>query len=154
MNEFDSLRAVLNQKADAACGAIGLPVELMNEQFTPPQNVDGSALSYATFFYRTGGSKQCELGGNGSLEMTVGIFQFDILVPEYADLGPPGVMADQLRKSFNRKQWIVPPDGYVNTLTANVKTPFPKAQGGFFRIIVDGTIHFYHRDTNPQDFRS
>lgn len=149
MNEFDALRATLNAKAEAAANAAGLEIELPNEQFTPP-----AATTYATFFYRTGGSKQCELGANTSLEMTVGIFQFDVLVPEYQNIQPGTAAADILKKAWSRKQWDVPPDGYVNILVANVKTPFPKPILGYYRIIVDGTFHFYHRDPTAADFRS
>jgi hypothetical protein len=149
MNETDALMAVLNAKAEAVCIAQGLEVELMNEQFTPP-----AGQTYATFWYRVGGSKQAELGSNKTYEMTVGIFQFDLLVPEYGDLGPPRVQADQIKRVFNRKQWDVPPDGYVCTQVASVKTPFSKPQGGFFRFIIDGSFHYYHRDPAAPDFRS
>lgn len=149
MDEFDSLRAVLNQKAEAICVAQNLPVELMNEQFTPP-----AAAPYASFWFKTGGSRQAELGSNKSFELTVGILQFDLLVPEYQPLGPPGRQADEIKKAFNRKQWEVPPDGYVNIQVVSVKTPFPKPQNGWFRFCIDGAFHFYHRDPNAADFRS
>jgi hypothetical protein len=35
-----------------------------------------------------------------------------------------------------------------------VKTPFQKPQGGWFRFIIDGVFHYYHRDPNAPDFRS
>jgi hypothetical protein len=118
-------------------------------QFTPPV-----ADTYATFWYKTGGSKQAELGGNTSLELTVGIFQFDVLAPENGGDGPAIQVGDVIRKAFNRKEWLCPPDGYVKTLVANVKTPFAKPQGGFYRVIVDGVFYFYHRDPLAQDFRT
>lgn len=151
MNEFDALRAVLEQKAETAANAAGLAgkLELSNDQYTPPANE-----THANFWYRTGGSKQCELGSNKSLEMTVGIFQFEILVPEYQPTGPGSKSADVLKKAWNRKQWEVPPDGYVNIQVVSVKTPFAKPQGGYYRIYVEGDFHFYHRDPQAADFRS
>jgi hypothetical protein len=94
------------------------------------------------------------LAGNTGLEMTVGIFQFDLLVPEYQPLGPPSRIADAIKRAFNRKEWLVAPDGYVKTLVASVKTPFHKAQGGWYRFIIDGTFHYYHQDRSAPDFRS
>lgn len=149
MDAFDSLRAVLSQKAEAICIDQNLPLELPNEQFTPD-----NATAYASFWYKTGGSKQIELGSNKSQEMTVGLLQFDLLVPEYQPLGPPGRQADAIKRAFSRKQWEVPPDGYVCIQTVNVKTPFQKPQGGWFRFVIDGVFYFYHRDPNAPDFRS
>jgi hypothetical protein len=63
-----------------------------------------------------------------------------------ATSGRRRVQADQIKRVFNRKQWDVAPDGYVCTQVASVKTPFSKPQGGFFRFIIDGSFHYYHRD--------
>jgi hypothetical protein len=149
MDDSDALRAVLCQKAEAICVDQAIPVELPNEQFTPD-----AAQTYASFWYRVGGSKQAELGGNTGYEMTVGLLQFDLLVPEYQPLGPPSRIADAIKRAFNRKEWIVPPEGYVKTLVASVKTPFHKPQNGWYRFIIDATFHYYHRDPTAPDFRS
>ena len=151
MSEFDALRQTLSTKAIAAANSAGLDgkIELPNEQFTPP-----AGEIHACFWYRTGGSRQAELGPNTGLELTVGIFQFDILAPEHGGEGPAIQAAELIRKAFNRKEWLCPPDSYVKTLVANLKTPFQKPQGGFYRVIVDGTFHFYHRDPLAEDFRS
>lgn len=151
MDDFDALRRVMNSHAVSAAtvAGVGDAIELSNEDFTPPK-----AAPYASFWYKTGGSKQCELGANTSFEMTVGIFQFDILCPEDQGDGPAVRIGDTLKKQFSRKQWPVAPDGYVTILVANVKTPFLKAQNGYYRVVVDGTFHFYHRDPQAADFRS
>lgn len=152
MDEDNALRRVLNSKAVAAANAAELgadKLELPNEQFTAPKD-----QIYASFWFRTGGSKQCELGANTGLEMTVGIFQFDILAPENGGDGPAISLGNALKKQFSRKEWLVDPDGYVKTLVANVKTPFQKPQNGFYRVCVDGVFHFYHSDPNAADFRS
>ena len=147
---FDALRRTLNSKAVSAGNAAGLAgkLALPNETFTPPKGE-----VYGEFWFKTGGTKQVELGGNKSMEMTVGIFQFDIMAPENRGDGPATKIAELIRARFNRRQWVVDPVGYVNLLTANVKTPFAKPQNGFYRVIVDGTFHFFHKDPNAGDFR-
>jgi hypothetical protein len=147
MSEFDQLRKVLNSKAVAAANEAGIQVQLPNEAFDPPKRT-----IYGSFWFKTGGSKQIELGGGKSQELTVGIFQFDLLAPEKTSDGPATQLADMIRRRFNRKEWLVAPNGYVKLLVANVKTPFQGAVDGFYRCCVDGTFHFYHRDPNPLAF--
>lgn len=151
MSSFDGLRRVLNSKAVAAANAAGLEgrLQLPNEEFTPPKG-----QVYAEFWFKTGGTRQAELGSNKSEEMTVGIYEFNILAPENQGDGPALKIGDLLRPYFNRKEWLVPPYGYVKLLTANVKTPFSGAQNGYYRVCLDGAFHFYHRDPNAPDFRS
>lgn len=151
MSIFDSMRRVLDSKALAAATEAGLAanIQLMNEE-----TVKNKRTVHAEFWYRTGGSKQCELGPNTSLEMTVGIFQFTIYSPENVGNGAGTKAADMIRARFNRKQWIVEPYGYINTQVANVKNPMSGAINGQFVTIVDGEFYYYHRDPDAQDFRS
>jgi len=148
---FDDLRRVLNSKAVAAANAIGLgaKIKLPNESYTPPK-----ATSHCEFFFKTGGSKQAELGGGKAFEITVGIYEFNILVPENTADGPATQLAGQVRRMFNRKEWLVGAEGYVKLMVANVKTPFNGPINGYYRVCVDGVLHFYHRDPNPLPFNA
>lgn len=150
MSIFNALRRVLDTKALAAATEAGLAgkIQLMNEE-----TVKDKRVVHAEFWFRTGGSKQCELGPNTSLEMTVGIFQFTVYSPENVGSGSGVIAADVLRSRFNRKQWPVEPYGYINTQVANVKTPVSGPVGGQFVTIVDGTFYYYHRDPDAGDFR-
>lgn len=148
MSSFNGLRRVLESKAVAAATAAGIPIQLGNEEFDHQKK-----LIYSEFWYKTGGTRQAELGSNKSEEMTVGIYEFNILAPENKGSGPALDIADRLRPFFNRKEWLVEPYGYVKMLVANVKTPFSGAQNGFYRVCVEGTFHFYHRDPNAPHFR-
>lgn len=151
MNPFDSLRRVLTTKALSAANAAGLAgrIEMPNAEFKKPGNKE----MYASFWYKTGGSRQAELGGRSGFELTVGIYQFDILIPEKTGDGPGLRAADYIRARFNRREWLVEPDGYLKMLVSNVKTPFDGAQNGYWRVIVDGTFHYYYRDPDADDFR-
>lgn len=150
MSIFDSLRRVLDGKALQAANIAGLAgnIQLMNEE-----TVKNKRTVHAEFWYRTGGSRQEELGPNTSLEMTVGIFQFTVYSPENVGNGAGTQAADLLRSRFNRKEWLVEPYGYVKTLVANVKNPVSGPVDGQFVTIVDGTFYYYHRDPNAGNFR-
>lgn len=151
MDPFDSLRRVLNGKAISAANAAGLAgkLELPNTNFVKPPKKE----MYASFWYKTGGSRQAELGGRRGFELTVGIYQFDIYVPEHTGDGPGMRAGDYLRARFNRREWPIEPDGYLKMLVSNVKTPFNGAQAGYWRVVVDGSFHYYHRDPDADGFR-
>ena len=158
MDPFNSLRRVLDTAALQAAlkgGVDGARVELMNEPFTKPPVRKGSekAAIYVSFWYRTGGTRQAELGGRRGYEMTVGIYQFDIMVPEAIGTGPGVTIGDAIRRAMNRREKEVAPDGHLKLLMSNVKTPFTGAKNGYFQVICDGTFHFYHRDPNASGFR-
>jgi hypothetical protein len=151
MDPFNSLRRVLNTRAVQAAAAAGLPAdkfELPNEDFVTPKG-----QIYGGFWHRIGGSRQAELGGRRGFEMSVGIYQFDILVPENKGDGPGLAIADKIRRNFNRREMVVEPDGHLKLLVANVKTPFSGPQNGFWRVIVDGEFHYYYKDPQADGFR-
>lgn len=156
MDAFNSLRRVLNSKAlqAAARADLGDRIELPNETFTKPPVKKGQEKAgiYVSFWYKTGGSRQAELGGRKGYEMTVGLYQFDVMVPENIGDGPGLSVADIIRKSMNRREYEVAPDGHLKLLVANVKTPFSGPKNGYYQVVVDGTFHFYHRDPTANGF--
>lgn len=150
MNPTDQLRRILVAKAIAAANAAGLEGKLKtpNNDFTPPK-----ADAWANFWFKTGGSKQMELGGPMAFERTVGLVQFDVLVPEKSGDGQIARISDMLRARFNRKQWLIPPDGVVKMDVASVKTPFgTDAKDGWYRYCVDATFNYDYRDPNALPF--
>jgi hypothetical protein len=152
MNPTDELRRVLESKAVAAANAMGLAgkLDIGNSDFTPPQRD-----VWASFWFKTGGTKQIELGANGSMERTVGLVQFDVLAPEHTGSGDIARLSDGLRRYFNRKLWPVAPNGNVRLDVASVKTPFgTQARGGWFRYIVDVTFNYDYRDPDAQPFNA
>lgn len=158
MDPFNSLRRVLDKAAVQAClkaGVDGARVELMNEPFKAPSISRGREKEaiYVSFWFRTGGSRQAELGGRRGFEMTVGIYQFDVMVPEAIGSGPGITIADAIRREMNRREKLVEPDGHLKLLVSNVKTPFTGPKQGYFQVICDGALHFYHRDPNATGFR-
>lgn len=148
MSDFNGLRRVLNKKAVLAANTAGITIQLPNEELALPKG-----QVYTGFWHKSGGSRQAECGANTGLEMTVGIFQFDIMSPENQGDGPALAAADLIRPVFNRKEWLVEPNGYVKILVANVKTPFSGPIDGHYRVIVDGTYHYYYSNPNAPDFR-
>lgn len=156
MDAFNSLRRVLNSKALQAATRADMAdrIELPNETFTKPEVKKGQekAAIYMSFWYKTGGSRQAELGGRKGYEMSVGIYQFDIMVPENIGDGPGLAIGDIVRRVMNRREMEVAPDGHLKLLVSNVKTPFNGPKGGYYQIVVDGTFHFYHRDPNADGF--
>lgn len=157
MDPFNSLRRVLNSRAvQAAVRAnMGDRIELPNETFTKPAVKKGQEKDaiYMSFWYKTGGSRQAELGGRKGFEMTVGVYQFDVMVPENIGDGPGLAVGDIVRRSMNRREMEVAPDGYLKLLVSNVKTPFDGPKNGYYQVVVDGVFHFYHRDPNADGFR-
>jgi hypothetical protein len=150
MSVTDQLRRILEGKAIAAANAAGLAgkLKLPNNDFTPPK-----AEPWSNFWFKTGGSKQMELGGAQAFERTVGLIQFDVVVPEKSGDGEIARIADMLRSRFNRKQWLVPPYGVVKMDVASVKTPFgTEAQGGWYRYCVDATFNYDYRDPDALPF--
>lgn len=146
----DLLRRVLEGKAVAAGNAAGLAgaLQLPNADFTAPK-----AAPWASFWFKTGGSRQMELGGPKAFERTVGLIQFDVMVPEKTGSGAVSRYADALRLRFDRKQWLVPPIGNVRMDVASVKTPFgTTAQNGWYRYIVDATFCYDYSDPDALPF--
>lgn len=150
MDPTDQLRRILEAKAIAAANAAGLAgkLKLPNGDWTPPR-----AEAWANFWFKTGGSKQMELGGATAGERTVGLIQFDVLVPEKTGDGAISRIANTLRTRFNRKQWLVPPYGVVKMDVASVKTPFgTDAKDGWYRYCVDATFNYDYRDPDALPF--
>ncbi len=141
MSEFDSLRQILNGKALMACQNLGVALILPNENITPPDDE-----VYVQFWFKTGGTKQIELGRAAAWELTVGIYQFEVYAPEKQGDGPATQIADALRKMFNRKEWEVAPWGVVKITKSNVCTPFAGVQGNKYLVISDGAFQYYHHD--------
>ncbi len=142
MLEHDALRKVLFGKAIDAVTANGnFPCQIGNEAFVPPN--DGSL--YGEFWFRTVDSEQLELGGPTGYERAPGILQFTLYAPEKDGDGPILKLAGALKKSFNRKQWLVDPDGYVTLRPASVKE-MPGVRGGTKVVIVDCHFDFFYHD--------
>lgn len=144
MLETDSLRKVLYAKAILATNSISMPCQIGSEPFTPPTD----DTVYGNFWFRPGLTKIMDLGGRGSYECTPGLIQFTLFAPEKSGDGPIMKTADQLKRMFNRQQWPVPPDGYVNMHVFGVSI-MPGNPNGNRTVVVDGSYDFYHRDPNP-----
>lgn len=142
----DSLRKVLYQKAITSVTALNLPCQIGSEPFNPP--TDGSI--YGGFWFIPASPKQMELGGRGSYECTPGLIQFSLFAAEKVGDGPIMRIADQLRAMWNRQQWQVPPDGYVNLHVFGVSV-IPGNPSGNRMVVVDGSYDFYYRDPNPNN---
>lgn len=141
---FSELRSALVQRALSAANQSGLVgvCSMPNAPFTAPAK--GSI--YADFWYRLGESRKAELGGRAGFKLTVGIYQFDIMVPEAKGDGPGIAIGDRLVPFFDQREMVVGENGYLKLLTANLKTPFNKPANGYWQVIVDGTLHYYYRD--------
>jgi hypothetical protein len=141
MLEHDALRKVLFTQAIAAVTANGnFPCQIGNEAFVPPD-----AALYGEFWFRTTDSEQLELGSPTGYERTPGLLQFTLYAPEKDGDGPVLKLAGGLKKAFNRKQWIVAPDGYVTLRPASVKE-MPGIRNGKKVVIVDCHFDFFHHD--------
>jgi len=159
-NEFDTLRKVLVGRAIAVATELGMSDDIQVPNGPPPMSAlpdsDAStAPPWINFWYKLGPNSQlAELGGPKALEITPGILQFDILVPEKTGDGAAITLANRIKKKINRKQWLIPPDGYVTLQPAGIVTNLP-AKSGWYRVCVDCTFYFYHRDPDAdplQDF--
>lgn len=144
MLETDSLRKVLFQKAITSVNNLNLKCKIGNETFVVP--ADGSI--YGEFWFRTGKSKQSELGSKRSLECTPGIMQFTLYAPENAGDGPVLKLGDQLKNLWNRQKWTIAPDGWVTFEVVGCEM-LPGIINGHKVVVVDGGFDFYHRNTNP-----
>lgn len=148
--EFDDLRAVLTQKAANVASAIGVEIQMPNAPFTEP-----TGEVWLNFWYKLGKTDQAELGGPAALEVTVGLMQFDVLYPEETGDGEAMRIASQVRRSINRKQWLVGSHSYVTLDAADLVTDLPSSKAGWARMCVDATFLFHHRnpDADPlQEF--
>lgn len=147
--EFDTLRAVLAQKALTIATNLGYPIKMPNAPFDDP-----SGTPWVSYWMKLGHTGQAELGGPAALEITVGLLQFDVLVPEMTGDGLAITIANQIKKKINRKEWLIPPDGYVKLEAAAITNDLP-TKSGWYRVCVDTTFLFYHRDPDAdplQDF--
>lgn len=143
MLEHDSLRKVLQQQAINAAASISLKCKIGEEAFNPP--TDGTP--YAEFWWKTGTSEQMELGPRTGYECAPGLLQFTIFAPEKSGDGPALKVAGPLKHWFDRQQWLVDPDGYVNLEAASVK-PINGLRNGHHVVIVDAAFDFYYRNPN------
>ena len=143
MLETDSLRKVLQTKALLAASTLSLPLKLGEESFAVP-----SGQVWGEFWFRMGTGIQMELGTRSSYEKTPGLMQFSLYAPEKSGDGPVLKIADQLKNMWNRTQFTVAPDGYVNFHVIGVDE-LPGIRNGFKVVIVDGSFDFFHRNPNP-----
>lgn len=146
MFEHDALRVVLQTKAQEISSLLDLPMQIGDEAFVQPKGTP-----WAEFWFRTGTTKQRELGGPGSLELTPGILQFTIYAPQNTGDGPPLRLAGAIKKALNRRQWRVPPDGYVTLDPVGVEQ-VPGIQKGFKVCVVDCSFDFHHSDPDAPPF--
>jgi hypothetical protein len=142
MLDFDMLRQTLYGQAIQAVVQNGnFKCRIGDEPFVAP--TDGSI--YGEFWFKAGTTKQMELGPRTGFECTPGVLQFTLYAPEKTGEGPVLRLADALKKAFNRKQWVVPPDGYVTIDPMSVQ-PLPNIKQGHKVVIIDASFDFYHRD--------
>lgn len=145
-NEFDDLRALLSQKALTFAGNVALPIKMPNAPFDDPA---GPWLEYGMKLGKTG---QAELGGPAALEITVGIIQFDVIVPEMTGDGVAMSAANQIKKKINRKEWLVGSTSYVKLDAAEITNGLP-TKAGWYRVCVDATFLFFHRDPDADPLK-
>lgn len=143
MIEHDMLRQVLEQQAIAAAApsAANLTLCFDNSEFVQPQ--DGS--QWSEFWISTGATMPAEITGPRGLEKTSGLLQFTLKAPEAQGNGAIIKAAGILKRAFNRKQFVVPPDGYVTLDPFSIET-HGKPMNGFFNVVGWSTFWFHHRD--------
>ncbi len=146
-NEFDDLRGVLTGRAKAIAFDLGYPIQLPNAPFVEP-----SGSPWLNFWYKLNKPMMAELGGPKALEVSVGVLQFDILVPEETGDGLVLRIANQIKKKINRKQYLVGSYSYVNLDPAGIEVGLP-TKSGWYRNCVDATFLFHHRDPDAEAFR-
>ncbi|AFO71744.1 hypothetical protein phiCbK_228 [Caulobacter phage phiCbK] len=146
MLEHDMLRQVLEQQAVAAAPTIGLKLNFDNSEFVQPK--DGA--HWAEFWVQTGNTVPCEVAGPRGYEKTSGLIQFTLKAPEEEGNGAILKKAGALKKVFNRRQWVVPPDGYVTLDPISVQS-HGKPIDGFYNVVVWATLWFHHRDPDADD---
>ncbi|UTC29877.1 hypothetical protein BAJUN_02710 [Bajunvirus bajun] len=147
MNEHDMLRQVLEQQALALVGPLNMKLVLDNDDFVQPK--DGKVWS--EFWFETGKTTATTGGGAKGWERTSGVLQFTLKCPENTGNGPLLKVAAAIKRAFNRKQWNVPPEGYVSLDPVSVQA-HGKPMGGLYHVIVDATFWFHHRDTAAPEF--
>lgn len=145
MLEHDQLRKTLETQVITVVTALGFPCQIGDESFVPPTN----GAIFGQFWFRTGKTKQMELGSRKGFECTAGVFQFTLYAPEKMGSGAVLRLAGQLKKPFNRQQYLVPPDGYVTLEAIGIQNLGVK--DGNYVVIVDTTFDFYHRDPTAID---
>jgi hypothetical protein len=107
---------VLSAKALQIASELGLGdlISMPNTAFIEPNlRAEPEQSPWLMFSYTLGKTGQAELGGPSALEITVGMVQFDVLVPEQEGDGAAIRLANAIKKKINRKQWLVPPYSYV-----------------------------------------
>jgi len=147
MLDYDELRKVLSRQAILAVQALAFPCKIGNEAFVTP--TDGSI--YGEFWFRTGVTVAMGPGGAKAYERTPGLYQFTLYSPEKRGEGEVSRLAERLRKIFNRKQFLVPPDGYV-TLGVSGVQDLPGVKTGHNVFVVDASFQFFHHDPAAVDF--
>jgi hypothetical protein len=146
MLEHDMLRQVLEQQAIAAAVTANLDLKFDNSEFVQP--ADGR--HWAEFWHRTGATKACEVAGPKGYEKTAGLMQFTLKAPEEEGNGAIIRAGGLLKRAFNRRQLVVPPEGWVTFDPVSVDS-HGKPMDGFFNVIVWATFDFYHRDSEAPE---
>lgn len=148
--DSDGLRRTFDTRALAACNAAGLGgrVTLSNEEFRAAKDA-----ICAEFWVKEGNSGQAEHGIGTGFEKQAGIWQITLYAPENTGSGAIKKMADLIRPRLNRRQWEVPPNGYVNTGVASVVTPLSGPKDGKFIVVVWGPYLYHYKDPNALAFR-
>lgn len=140
MVDYDALRIVMEQKATAFVTISGVKCRFDDEPFVPP--TDGAI--YSQFWFKTGKTRLLELGPATGYECTPGILQYTIYAPEKSGAGEPGRLAGAFKKAFNRKQWLVAPDGHVTIEPVSVQDF--GVRNGHRIFVADAGFDFHHRD--------
>ncbi|AXQ69186.1 tail terminator [Caulobacter phage CcrBL9] len=141
---FEELRKRFLTEAIQAANTAGL-----GDVFKTPgfPFVQPQAQPWVEFSYEVGKTFPASLGAGEDLDApdyTVGIFQFDVYVPEDSGTGPGTILGEKLRKQVNRKEWLVGDVGHVK-LGAFSTQPVNTTMKGWNCICVRGSYGFWHR---------
>lgn len=146
MLEHDMLRQVLEQQALSLAGPLNLKLVMDNSPFKAPK--DGSIWS--EFWFETGKTFATPGGGPRGWEKTSGVLQFTLKAPENDGNGAILKVAGRIKAAINRKQWAVPPEGYVSLDPVSVQAHGKPIDGNFV-VIVDATFWFWHRNQDAAE---
>lgn len=148
MLALDELRKVFETEAVATATALALPVQIDDQPFDRPDQG-----LWAHFWHETGSTVVMEPGAAGAFERTGGILQWTVYSPEKQGMGPASRVAGEIKRRWNRRQFLVGAHGYV-TLDPVSTRRLKKTYGGYNPIICDAAFFFTHRDPDAPEFTS
>lgn len=141
---FEELRKRFLNEAIQAATMVGL-----GDVFKTPgfPFVQPQATPWVEFSYEIGKTIPATLGDGedtDAQDYTVGLFQFDVYVPEDSGTGPGTVLGNRLAKLVNRKEWRIATVGKVTLGSFSVQ-PITTAMKGWGCVCVRAPFGFWHR---------